>query len=806
MKKTLQINIAGVLFNIEEDAYNKLSTYLQSIQKYFTAFESSDEIVADIESRIAERFMTAGEADKIIVKMQDVDAVMARMGSVEDFEAMEEEVDFREEAEPAASPNTESKADSNEASKRLYRDTKRKGLGGVLAGLAHYFQFDITWMRVIFILLFLGASPITNTGISGVLLIAYIICWIAFPPNDQLEDNSKVKKFYRNPDGKVIAGVASGIAVYFGIDIALIRVLFVIFGIPGIGILAYLVLWIGAPMAASLTQKMEMKGEPVTLSNIENSIRTSQGISNAKDENTFTKILLFPFRLISMIFAGLGRLLAKLGPVARVLAGLFLGFIGLAMLFSAIAATFAFFGITSGAAIFDFGNNANRLLNEIPKIGGVFFFLAATFPGLAATLGGFSLISNKRVGTRNFWLTALALWIVGIFGLSMYGGTYMMNYSKRERVSENIDFEIKSKQLYFDSKRADYRDDINFDTDLYFEKSNTGNLEIEKILESKGRSRSNALEFAQNIKYDIEQKGDTLVFDENLHIGEDDVFRDQRVKLIVKVPEGVTFKFSDRFARTLLGRRYNLWSKYGLEQSKIQDIVFYIDNDGELASSDLTELSEDQREALRNNYGEQLDMEDRDFQQYGQYRKTFDFEDFDRLELSSSFQAIVTQADSFSIEIVADRERDINDLDIDMSGSTVSFEFEDNFINRRERVVAYITMPVVKDLDLSGASKIKLLNYESNGDMEVDISGASQAAIDVEINKLRLDATGASRVQLVGSVNKLDLSISGASSANTEKCVIDEADVEANGASRVKLGKVEKLDSDTSGASRISRN
>ena len=81
---------------------------------------------------------------------------------------------------------------------------------------------------------------------------------------------------YRNPDDKVLGGVASGIGAYFGVDVVIIRLLFIIllfFG--GTGLILYIIFWIILPEATTITDKMEMQGEPVTLRNIETNIKKS---------------------------------------------------------------------------------------------------------------------------------------------------------------------------------------------------------------------------------------------------------------------------------------------------------------------------------------------------------------------------------------------------------------------------------------------------------------------------------------------------------------------------------------------------
>ncbi|RYF47196.1 MAG: hypothetical protein EOO39_48670, partial [Cytophagaceae bacterium] len=92
MKKTISINISGVIFHIEEDGYDKLKNYLSTVQQYFSTYEDSQEIVTDIENRIAEKLLAKLKAaDKQVVSLEDVNELVAAMGTVADFEAVEEE-------------------------------------------------------------------------------------------------------------------------------------------------------------------------------------------------------------------------------------------------------------------------------------------------------------------------------------------------------------------------------------------------------------------------------------------------------------------------------------------------------------------------------------------------------------------------------------------------------------------------------------------------------------------------------------------------------------------------------------------
>ncbi len=91
MKKTISINISGIIFHIEEDGYEQLRSYLSGIGRYFATYEDSQEIIADIEARIAEIFLGKVNAGKQVITVEDVDALIVTMGNTSDFEAVEEE-------------------------------------------------------------------------------------------------------------------------------------------------------------------------------------------------------------------------------------------------------------------------------------------------------------------------------------------------------------------------------------------------------------------------------------------------------------------------------------------------------------------------------------------------------------------------------------------------------------------------------------------------------------------------------------------------------------------------------------------
>ncbi len=160
MKRTVSINLGGVLFTVNDDAYEALKVYLDAIESAFIDSDEREEIMADIESRIAELLRERHKNADAIITLADVKYVKSIMGSPQDFN---ENADASFEESPAGNQQTR---------KRLYRDGDQNVIGGVCSGLAHYVGIDPTWMRIIWALAFI---------IYGFGFLLYIIMWIVVP-------------------------------------------------------------------------------------------------------------------------------------------------------------------------------------------------------------------------------------------------------------------------------------------------------------------------------------------------------------------------------------------------------------------------------------------------------------------------------------------------------------------------------------------------------------------------------------------------------------------------------------------------
>jgi phage shock protein PspC (stress-responsive transcriptional regulator) len=298
MKKIININLSGRVIPIEDTAYEKLQAYIESLRRYFANEDGKDEIINDIESRIAELMNEKVRKGASAVTDEDIEEIIAAMGRVEDFEAADKEnADTTTAAKPGA--QQEYTYTKSKGSGRLYRDTNDKFIGGVCSGIAAYMNVDPAIVRILF--------AIVTFGGFGLGFLAYIILWMVLPPADL--DGYRGKRLYRNPDDRVIGGVAGGVAAYFGKKASIIRLIFaaplllsILIGIlhgfrwghdfnfvlsltsgslSGTFFLTYVILWMVLPEANSEFEKMEMRGEKVDVNRIRQNVK--EGMDNMKD-------------------------------------------------------------------------------------------------------------------------------------------------------------------------------------------------------------------------------------------------------------------------------------------------------------------------------------------------------------------------------------------------------------------------------------------------------------------------------------------------------------------------------------------
>ncbi len=169
MNKTININLGGLIFYIDEEAYKSLEKYLSKIKSYLKNEEGTTEIIQDIESRIAELFREWKRSEEVIGQ-KEIDKVQELLGRPEDYLVDEEET--------SKSIKTSNSKKETQGNRKLFRDTENGMIGGVCAGLASYVSVDRMWIRLIAILLLVGIGWL---DFGGTTFIAYIILWIVVP-------------------------------------------------------------------------------------------------------------------------------------------------------------------------------------------------------------------------------------------------------------------------------------------------------------------------------------------------------------------------------------------------------------------------------------------------------------------------------------------------------------------------------------------------------------------------------------------------------------------------------------------------
>ncbi|MFI5133512.1 MAG: PspC domain-containing protein [Chitinophagales bacterium] len=601
MKKIININLSGRVIPIEDSAYEKLQGYIESLRRHFANEEGRDEIINDIESRIAELMNEKVRKGTACVTDADVDEIIGSMGRPEDFEA----------EEMAAEPGTQSQQNQQTADtgytgrpgrSRLYRDTSDKFIGGVCSGLANYLNLDPTIVRILFAIVTFGGFG------AGILL--YIILWIILPTKD-LEGFSG-KRLYRNPDDRVIGGVAGGLAAYFNRSSSMIRLIFaaplllnVLFGVlngvffafhrdvfPNIFIgsftatftFAYVVLWIVLPEARSQYEKMEMRGEKVDVNTIRQNVKEGmqQTKERLKDWGTEVKESAQNFGNKAKEFANTkGKAFAAEAGEAARRTGHGLGH-AIAVLFKVfflfVAGSIAF-GLFVGLIMLIFGGIAwwpvNNFLwtsnwQQAYAWGTLIFFLGVPLLGFIIWL--IRRIIRVRSHSSYLGWTFGGLWTIGWICAILFAASIGKDLREYRYVDSDINImqpqngkmivmvsqpalEVNRSNWWinWDSNGWDMSDDtlklstIRFDV----QKSEDNNYYVRERRYSAGRTINDAMDRAKKIQYNISYKDSILDLGNGYAIDRDSKFRGQKIEIEISIPAGKKIRFDESLAEKL---------------------------------------------------------------------------------------------------------------------------------------------------------------------------------------------------------------------------------------------------------------
>jgi len=489
MNKTVNINIGGLFFHIDEDAYQKLSKYFEAIKSSLSNSSGKDEIMKDIEMRVAELFSERQKSDKHVINNNDVDEVISVMGQPEDYRI----ADDSDEPKEINYYST--------GKRKLFRDKERATFGGVCSGLGHYFGIESVWIKLLFLVLFFGF---------------------------------------------------------------------------GTGFIVYLVLWIAMPKAITTSEKLEMRGEPVTISNIEKKVREEfENVSEKvreEFEHVSDKIKNANHELGKNMKSRSESFGSRLGDVFTTIFNAFAKVIGA---FIVVFSSLSLLGTLVIFMVLIFSSTLPQitLINyfrtplglETPLwIQGILFLLTLGIPLFFLLILGLKLVvtNYKSIGNIAKY-TLLAVWIIAIGILAVVGiNKFTQIASEGKEIKKevinilpkdtlNVSFE---NNIYYDkeiSNHTDYRltlDETNqeviYSNNVSIKVMKTDEaipyIQIEKL--AYGNSALKAKLIAQKIKYNFKIQGNKLILDNYFLSEVASKFRNQKVEIFLYLPKGALLK------------------------------------------------------------------------------------------------------------------------------------------------------------------------------------------------------------------------------------------------------------------------
>ncbi|MFT4770384.1 MAG: phage shock protein PspC (stress-responsive transcriptional regulator) [Cryomorphaceae bacterium] len=502
MNKTINVNIGGRIFSIEEDAFSTLEKYLKTIRASFDGHQSADEIIADIELRISELFAERITDNKQVIVLEDVDAVIGIMGKPEDYIDSEDE--------------------------EMEQEFKRKSTG-----------------------------------------------------------KKYEKRVFRDPDDKLLFGVCSGLSAYLGWDPIILRALFVISTVAfGFGPLVYIILALIIPKAKTTAEKLQMRGEAVTVDNI--SKKVNESFTDIKDDlkdfgkrndisgDRVNNVGKHIGDVISDFFEALGKILkvlivvlAKIIGVVFFLAGSF----ALMALITGLLGMDTFLSATGSREMTEF---VNSTLTDSTNKGLVFGGIALTLgvPAVSLLLLGIRMLFQKIRYSGIVAIVLIVVWFVGIGLLAASGVHLFENRQSKARFTEtlkmNVDSSIDTLVLDIEGAnlpRFSFSGDF-MDGSIFFEggvtfpwidstnvlyvgknsittKQAAGDrflLEVEKS--ARGSSQKDAIRNARQMKSSWSLTNDSLRVSPYFVLEKGNRVRSQKARYTLYVPEGKAIRLA----------------------------------------------------------------------------------------------------------------------------------------------------------------------------------------------------------------------------------------------------------------------
>jgi phage shock protein PspC (stress-responsive transcriptional regulator) len=497
MNKTININLGGFFFHIDEEAYQKLRRYLASISKSLSEDpQGKNEIIADIEARISELLSEKITDARQVVNESDIEDIIVIMGQPEDYA----------EAEEAYSDASYSYSRNKASGKKLFRDGDDKFLGGVASGIAHYFNIDTIWIRLLFL--------ITTLAGVGIGILVYIILWVLLP-----EAKTTAEKLQMEGEPVNIDNIEKKIREEF----------------------------------TNVSEKLKDGAS-------EFSEKINQTFSaKTKKNNGLQDFLNTIGKIILILFKAIGKFI-----------GVIFVFVGAAAILSLIIGGFSvgsleFLNIDGGFISYpEFFYDAT-----LPRwLLSISLFILVGIPFLVLLVLGLRILSsNIKKFSKATSITLLSIWFIGLLAIIFTAiefaathanyGKYVeknaLNIIKNDTLilkiqnddtiyyQHNLRRTSEKRQVVLDNKQLAYSNDIR----LNVKRSSSGSAYIVVQRESSGRNSIRAGQNAKKIEYKYTIQDNQLILDAFFLSELKNIFKEEEIDITVFIPEKTTVYFDN---------------------------------------------------------------------------------------------------------------------------------------------------------------------------------------------------------------------------------------------------------------------
>ena len=595
MDKTHNISLGGFSFLIEDKAYHELSKYLNDVRKYLGKTPDTEEIIYDVEQRMAELLKNQMKGREVIVS-QDVTYLIEVLGKPEQYIDEEQTTESNFSKQPET---TFARINTHIKSRKLYRDMDRKKLGGVLSGLSYYLNFDVAWLRIIYLILLFFAqtsfifgklysmnsiSTSTFFGISGFWIVIYIVFWTLVPPAqttaEKLEmqgksvtidtlsasktpKNTNGRQLYRSRRKRKLAGVLGGLSEYYQIDTTWVRILYIVLvlglipliSISSFLVIGYVILWMVIP------EKPIFFDEELNQTYKENNNASENEV---EEETTENKVYMNQESLQKT--QNQGGFWRFLRAVFKGVLYVIIGFILLILLFVLLSLLLALFGV--GIAGWGVGMSVLLITDYLSfivegnwQLWIAYFSAASLFilPVSVILILCLKLFSKNGYQVPKTWiLLNVFLFFFGVMGvitvsIDTFKCFQAYNSVEEERIpiatADTISLSYEGQPYrYYTYDILNFGSPILKDNDEIIAKGDYVCFHIKETLDkepyiiikkySRGRNLSDAQTKADQVKYHLKIEGNNITLPEKYSLGVNPKMRDQRVEVFLYLPQG----------------------------------------------------------------------------------------------------------------------------------------------------------------------------------------------------------------------------------------------------------------------------